>query len=203
MTLPPDFDQLIGADVEGAERARLQRVHALLVQAGPPAELSPELEAGPPLGLTLVRRRRGGARRPVLLLAAAIVILALAFLGGYLTGNGGGGTASAELLKLGGTQAAPHALASLQIKPVDSAGNWPMRLSVTGLPKLSHGWYYEVFLERAGKPYAPCGSFKVASDRAVTVDLNAPYRLKQGDSWVVTKQAPHSDKAGLVVLRPV
>ena len=110
MTLPPDFDQLIGADVEGAERARLQRVHALLVQAGPPAELSPELEAGPSLRLTLVRRRRS-VRRPVLLLAAAIVILALAFLGGYLTGNGGGGggTASAELLKLGGTQAAPHA----------------------------------------------------------------------------------------------
>jgi hypothetical protein len=203
MTLPPDFDQLIGADVEGAERARLQRVHALLVQAGPPAELSPELEAGPSLRLTLVRRRRS-VRRPVLLLAAAIVILALAFLGGYLTGNGGGGgTASAELLKLGGTQAAPHALASLQIKPVDSAGNWPMRLSVTGLPKLSHGWYYEVFLERAGKPYAPCGVFQVASDRAITVDLNAPYRLKHGDSWVVTKQAPKSERPGLVVLRPV
>src|SRR5207248_10881524 len=63
MTLPPDFDELIGADVEGAERARLQRVHALLVQAGPPAELSPELEA-PSLGLTLVRRHRR-ARRPV------------------------------------------------------------------------------------------------------------------------------------------
>ena len=61
----------------------------------------------------------------------------------------------------------------------------------------------EVAHERGGKPYAPCGAFKVASDRSVTVDLNAPYRLKHGDSWVVTKQAPKSDKPGLVVLRPV
>jgi hypothetical protein len=204
MTLPPDFDQLVGADVEAAERARLQRVHALLVQAGPPAELSPELEAGPALGLTISRRR--GARpirRGVLLLAAAIAILALAFLGGYVVGNGGGGTASAKVLKLTGTPAAPSALASLQIEPVDAAGNWPMQLSVTGLPKLQGRAYYAVFLVRDGRPYAPCGAFKVASGGATTVELNAPYRLKHGDTWVVTRQSPDSREPGTVVLRPV
>jgi hypothetical protein len=205
MTLPPDFDQLVGADVEAAERARLERVHALLVQAGPPAELSPELEAGPALGLTLGRRH--GARpirRGVLLLAAAIAILALAFLGGYVVGNGGGsGTAAGKVLKLTGTPAAPSALASLHVEPVDAAGNWPMQLTVTGLPKLQGRAYYAVFLVRDGKPYAPCGAFKVASGRATTVELNAPYRLKHGDTWVVTRQAPDSRRPGTVVLRPV
>jgi hypothetical protein len=35
------------------------------------------------------------------------------------------------------------------------------------------------------------------------VQLNAPYRLRQGDSWVVTKQLPGVRKAGAVVLKPV
>jgi hypothetical protein len=206
MTLPPDFDQLVGADVEAAERARLQRVHALLVQAGPPAELSPEIEAGPALGLTIGRRRGARpVRRGLLLLAAAISVLAIAFLGGYLVGNSGGGGAptGAHVLKLTGTPAAPSALASLQIEPKDTAGNWPMRLTVTGLPKLAPGGYYEVFLVRNGKPYAPCGGFKVATDRATTVELNAPYRLRHGDTWVITRQTADSRHLGAVVMKPL
>jgi hypothetical protein len=201
MTPPPEFEEIVGADVDAAERARLARVHALLVQAGPPPELSPELESGPTLGMTLARRP-ARVRRRVMLLAAAVAIVALAFLGGYIAGNGGG-TASAEVLKLTGTRAAPHAFASLQVEPVDAGGNWPMRLSVTGLPKLSGHSYYEVFLVRHGKPYAPCGSFKVAVDRATTVQLNAPYRLRDGDTWVVTRQMPGSHEPGAVVLKPV
>ena len=201
MTTPPEFEEIVGADVDAAERARLARVHALLVQAGPPAELSPELESGPTLGMTM-NRGPVRVRRRAMLLAAAIAIVALAFLGGYIAGNGGG-TASAEVLKLTGTPAAPHAFASLQIEPVDAGGNWPMRLSVMGLPKLAAHSYYEVFLVRDGKPYAPCGSFKVAADRPTTVQLNAPYRLRQSDQWVVTRQMPGSHDPGAVVLRPV
>ena len=130
MTPPPDFEEIVGADVEAAERARLARVHSLLVQAGPPPELSPELESGPTLGMTLARRP-ARVRRRVMLLAAAVAIVALAFLGGYIAGNGGG-TASAEVLKLTGTPAAPRAFASLQVEPVDAGGNWPMRLSIDG-----------------------------------------------------------------------
>ena len=40
----PDFDELVGGDVTGDERERLRRAHELLVQTGPPPELSPELE---------------------------------------------------------------------------------------------------------------------------------------------------------------
>jgi hypothetical protein len=199
---PPDFEQLVGSDVEGAERARLRRVHSLLVQAGPPQEISPSMAAGPTLGMTLARRPRR-VRRRAALLAATVAVLVLAFLAGYITGNdNGGGTPAAKTMKLSGTQMAPAALASLQIEPVDAAGNWPMRLSVTGLPKLENGSYYEVYLMRDGKPYAPCGSFKVSTKEATVVDLNAPYRLKPGDSWIVTMQTSTSEQPGRVVMRP-
>jgi hypothetical protein len=201
VTHPPDFEELVGSDVEGAERARLRRVHALLVQAGPPPEISPSIEAGPTLAMTMTRRPVR-ARRRVLLLAAAIAIVALAFLGGYIAGNGSNAV-SGKVLQLTGTPAAPNAFASLQIEHVDAAGNWPMRISVKGLPAVHGHWYYEVYLMRDGKPYAPCGSFKVATNQATVVELNAPYRLKRGDTWVVTKQPPDSKAPGQVVLRPV
>jgi len=201
VTQPPDFEELVGSDVEGAERARLQRVHALLVQAGPPPEISPSIEAGPTLAMTMTRRP-ARVRRRVLLLAAAIAIVALAFVGGYIAGNGSS-TVSGKVLQLTGTPAAPNAFASLQIEHVDAAGNWPMRISVKGLPAVHGHWYYEVYLMRDGKPYAPCGSFKVATNQATVVELNAPYRLKHGDTWVVTKQPPDSTAPGQVVLKPV
>ena len=200
---PPDFDELIGSEVDREERERLLRVHALLAQAGPPPELSPQLEAGPTLAMTLTRRPRQ-ARRRGLLLAAAIALLALAFLGGYLVANNGGSsTATVHVLELTGTHAAPSALASLQIEPVDAAGNWPMHLTVTGLPKLPAHAYYEVYLVRHGKPYAQCGSFIVAGrNGATSVDLNAPYHLRRGDTWVVTLRTRRSGEPGTVVLRP-
>ena len=203
MTRAPDFDELVGFDVEREERARLQRVHALLLAAGPPAELPPELEAGPTLALTLGRRgrKRPAHRRPVLI-AAAICLLALAFLGGYVAANGGG-TASWKTLSLAGTRAVPGALASLKIEPVDSAGNWPMQLSVTGLPKLPANAFYEVYLVRNGKPFASCGTFVVdGPKRATSVSLNAPYRFQLGDTWIVTKQSPGQRNPGAVMLTP-
>ena len=47
MTRYPDFDDLIGGDVPAEERERLRRAHELLVEAGPPPELSPEMESVP------------------------------------------------------------------------------------------------------------------------------------------------------------
>jgi len=58
MTRPPNFDDLVGTDLEPAERERLRRAHDLLVAAGPPAELTPEFEAGPTLAMTLGRPKR-------------------------------------------------------------------------------------------------------------------------------------------------
>ena len=205
MTRPPNFDELVDADLDPAERERLRRVHDLLVTAGPPPELTPEFEAGPTLAMTLGRSTRRRVQRRTALLAAAVVVLLLAFLGGYIAGNSGdNGLASGQLLKLKGTKSAPAALASLRLQPVDGSGNWPMRLSVRGLPKLPPKGYYEVFLVRNGEIYAPCGSFVVRSaDSTVSVQLNAPYHLRHGDSWVVTKHLPGERKAGAIVLQPV
>lgn len=151
--------------------------------------------------MTIGRPRRANRRRRTMLLAAAAAVLALAFLGGYITGNGGK-SASGNILRLAGTRAAPKALASLQIEPEDAAGNWPMKLSVEGLPTLPANSYYEVYIVRGGKPWASCGTFVVAGKQGTTVQLNAPYRLKPGDSWVVTRTTFNGPEPGTVVLKP-
>jgi len=201
MSRVPNFDELVG-EVEDEERARLQRVHEMLIAAGPPPELAPEMEAGPTLAMTLGGRTPRRIQRRVLLLAAAIVVLVVAFLGGYITGNNK--SASGRVLALRGTAAAPGAQASLRIEPSDGSGNWPMQIAAVGLPKLAPKSYYEVFLVRRGKIYAPCGSFLVkgATD-GVSVHLNAPYRLRSGDTWVVTRQRAGDREPGTVVLRPL
>jgi hypothetical protein len=200
----PRLDELIGGDVTAAERERLQHVHDLLLQAGPPPELTPELRAGPTLALTL-QRRRSAKPRAMMLLAAALVV-ALVFFAGYLAANGGGSASPTgkvvRELALTGTAKAPHAQGVLQIWH-SKAGNWPMTLSVAGLPKLPPHTYYEVYLVRGGKPWAPCGAFRVegSSHGAVTVKLTAPYSLQKGDSWVVTR-TKRGVEPGQTVLRP-
>jgi hypothetical protein len=203
MTRSPDFDDIVGTDLDHEERERLERVHDLLVIAGPPPELTPEMERGPTLAMTLGGSSRRRVERRVALLAAALVVLALAFLGGYLAGHGNvGSLAGGRTLKLVGTARAPSAQAALHVEDADPAGNWPMTLSATGLPKLPPRGYYEVFLTRNGKIFAPCGTFLVKSTSgAVSVQLNAPYHLQRGDGWVVTKQLPGHHEAGPVVLK--
>lgn len=206
MTRTPNLDELIGPPdehEERGERERLRRVHELLLQAGPPPELSPEIEAGPTFAMML-QRPPGRARRRVALLAAAVAVVALVFFAGYITGNdSGNGSPGGHTLSLVGTQAAPGALASLRIEPVDAAGNWPMLISVTGLPKLPPHGYYTVYLMRDGEPLAPCGTFVVAGKgTGASVWLNAPYELQKGDSWIVTKQMPGHHDPGPIVLRP-
>lgn len=205
MTRPPYFDDLVDEPMGSAERERLERVHDLLVAAGPPPELSPELESGPTLAMTLAaRRRKHGRQRRLALLAAALSVAAAVFLAGYLAGNHGGSLAASRVIQLRGTAVAPNALASLVVQDVDSAGNWPMQLSVTGLPKLPARGYYAVYLTRHGKPLLPCGVFVVKSTHgAVSVQLNAPYHLRKGDSWVVTRELPDERGAGQVVLHPL
>jgi hypothetical protein len=153
--------------------------------------------------MTLGGPNRRRVERRVALLAASVLVLVVAFLGGYLAGHGNLGSLSGgRTVKLVGTAQARGAQAALHVQDVDAAGNWPMTLSVTGLPKLPPRGYYEVFLTRNGKIFAPCGVFLVKSTSgAVSVQLNAPYHLRQGDGWVVTKQLPGKNEAGPVVLQ--
>lgn len=198
---PPSFDDLVGEDIGLEERDRLRRVHELLVTAGPPAELAPEIEQGPTLGMTLGGPSHRRVTRRAALIAAAVIVLLVAFLAGYITGNEGSPTG--ELLSLAGTARAPGADAKLRIEPADAAGNWPMTIAARGLPKLPPKGYYEVFLVRNGKIFAPCGGFVVPGGKtAVSVKLNAPYEFEKGDTWVVTKQGPPWRSPGPVVLTP-
>ena len=121
------------------------------------------------------------------------------FLTGAVTHNGS--TRSAVfVVSMHGTRAAPNALASIRLDDVDSAGNWPMRLTVQGLPKLTSGGYYELYLTRHGRIAATCGTFNVHGGRTV-VRLNAPYRLARFDGWVVTRHLPgRPDEARRAVL---
>ena len=202
MNREPTLDDLIGADMSGEERERLRQVHGMLLEAGPPPELSPKLEEGPTLGMTL-QRKRAMKRRAMLLLAATLAVVGV-FLGGYAVANRGGSGPTPVLSQaLKGTALAPQAQGTLEVWDLRD-GNWPMTLSVVGLKQLAPHRYYEVYLLRHGKPWGSCGTFRVEgpSTGVVTVTLTAPYTLKKGDSWVVTEPGAGGTEPGKTVLRP-
>ena len=195
----PEFRELVGDDLTPEERARLERVHELLVTAGPPPELPPALAEPPgesqPTPMILPRRRAGA----MLALAAALALVA--FLGGFVAGKQGvgqGGINAIHSLNMHGTAGAQNASAKIDIGELDSSGNWPLRVVIHGLPRLQNGSYYEMFLTKHGKVLAACGIFTVAENTS-TVHLTMPPTLKHYDGWIVTRESPGS-RAHPVVL---
>jgi anti-sigma-K factor RskA len=192
----PDFRDLVGEEVPERERERLRTVHDMLVTAGPPPELSPAIQEPPATGgnVSLLPRRR---RSALVVIAAAVA--AAAFGGGYFAG-GHGHRATAPFraehaVQMHGTAAAPNALATIELADADNAGNWPMLVTVQGLPQLPRGGYYELYLTRKGRIAATCGTFTVHSG-LTRVYLNAPYNLKRFDGWVVTKHVSGGTESG-------
>ena len=192
-TRPPDFDDLVGADVPEGERARLRAVHDLLVRASPPPELSPELDSVPwpdealaPLGL---RRRERQRRRSWLGLAAAAAAIALI---GFVVGqNTGSNSTSFEPLatkRMHGTALAPNARATIEVGKRGVDGNWPMLVDITNLPPAPEGGYYLLWLSRNGKPIAPCGSFNTQGGVETIVHLSAAYSFHGVNGWIVTRE---------------
>jgi hypothetical protein len=193
----PDFDDLIERDVPPEERARLYRTHELIMRAGPPAELSPELEAVPwpddALHPLFGKRREHKARRPVLLAAALATAIFVGFLlGQATTGDESSSVSATKTVKLHGAGPTPDALATLKLGERDAAGNWPMVLHISGLPRLKTG-YYALFLTKNGKPLVSCGTFNVSN--ATSVRLSAAYALERFDKngWVIVEQTPAND----------
>ena len=183
----PDFRELVGDDLPPEERERLRNVHDMLVSAGPPPELPPSLAKPPASGgrLAFLPRRRRGA-----LLALAAALAAAAFGAGFLVGDRGESTAALHtdfVLKMQGTHAAPGAVASLVVYEQDDDGNWPMQLTVRNLPPLGPGERYELHLTRRGELGPSCGTFFVTSDKSIAY-LNAPYKLRQYDGWVISRE---------------
>lgn len=175
--MTPDFDDLVGADLDPRERERLERVHELLVAAGPPPESAPDV----PVEL---RPRRG--RGALLALAAALAVAAFA-LGAALVDDPA--SRNVDFIEtMTGTAAARDATASLVVYDLDSAGNWPMELEVAGLPPAASGRPYELWLTRDGELEALCGGFFTDSRGWATVPLNAPYRFAEFDGWVIVEE---------------
>jgi hypothetical protein len=172
----PDFDELVGDDLGAAERQRLERVHDLLVAAGPP----PEYVVPEPVELRPPRRRWGAA----LALAAAFAVAMFA-LGAALVESGDSGIGPVAMK---GTAAAAGASAWLTIYDLDAAGNWPMQVDVEGLAPAPSGRPFELWLTRGGKLAALCGSFLTDDRGSASVPMNAPYRFDQFDGWVVVEE---------------
>jgi Anti-sigma-K factor rskA len=202
----PELDELVGTEVPPAERDRLRGVHQLLVKAGPPPELSPELEKVPwpddalaPLGL---RRREPERRRAWLpLLAAATIGLFIGFFAGQTGDNRSTSIDSVATKHMHGTALARGAVAAIEIGRRGADGNWPMIVTVTNLPSLPNGGYYDLWLSRHGKPIALCGSFNVKQGTETVVRLSAAYSLTRFDGWVITRRvAGQQDTSKQVLL---
>jgi hypothetical protein len=210
-----DFYDLIDTDdLSDDEEERLRRTHDLLLRVGPPPDLpagllkapaesreaeAPETEVE--TNVVPLHARRAPLRVRVALVAAAAVAAA-AFGGGYLFGhsNDSGAFASARSVPMHavagvGTQA----VGLVKVGHIDSNGNWPLQMKVSGLPKQPAGDYYELWLTRDGKPYASCGTFRVQGN-TTTVRFSVPYTLHNYGGWVVTRVAPGTDEPGQTLM---
>ena len=190
MTERPDFRELVGGDLSAEERKRLERVHNLLVEAGPPPELpaklvQPDVDLREESTVAFLPRRRTG-----LMLGLAAAIALVAFVGGFVSGRARSPSFATRLsVPMHGTALAQNASATIDIGHMDSHGNWPLRVFVHNLKPLPKGQYYEMFLTRNHRPAATCGTFRLSSG-GDSVRLNAPYRLNRFDGWIVTLERP-------------
>jgi hypothetical protein len=184
----PDFDEFVGTDLDASQRDRLLRVHELLVTAGPP----PELRLGEAAQSAVDPARITSRRSRGVLIALAAALAAGVFAAGVLVGDRGDNPGTFEVVTMTGTAYTTEVRATLTIFDVDEAGNWPMELEVDGLVPASGGRPYELWLTKGGKPRALCGSFLAEADGTTVVPLNAPYKLKEFDGWVVVAEGSKS-----------
>jgi hypothetical protein len=202
----PEFDDLIGGDVPSEERERLRRTHDLLVQAGPPPELSPELDSVPwpedALEPVFGRRRKSSPMRRLLLAAALLTAVVIGVLLGQTSSSNPTSIDARRTIELHGTELARNAEGTLELGKGDRHGNWPMVLHVKNLKKLPDGGYYDLYLTRGGEPLVLCGTFNV--DGETVVRFTAAYDLRRFDKngWVVTRQPRGHHEPDQIVLRP-
>lgn len=178
----PDFDDLVGDEVDPGERNHLRRVHDLLVAAGPPPEIStvsaPAVEAAP------ASPRRGRRRRGALLAFAAALGIVAAFTIGVAVAESDNPSTDRVVAMSGPSGAS----ARLVIYELDDGGNWPMRLEVTGLAPAQEKQLFQLWLTKNGKPAALCGSFLTDAEGRAVVPMNAPWHFDEFDGWVVVER---------------
>jgi hypothetical protein len=201
MSTPPDFHELVGDEGTPEELAKLRRAHELLIAAGPPPELSPRL-AEPPQPQMRERFGWWHGRRNRIAFGLAAAAAAAAFGVGYLVGTRPDHFAAIRSLEMHGVGQLASARATLAVGEQDRAGNYPLKMTVRGLPRTPEGGWYELLLSKKGRPTLPCGSFAV-SGQSITVRLSVPYDLSKFptlfDGWVVTRHVPEQDRVPVVL----
>jgi len=137
----------------------------------------------------------------IALLVAATVAVAC-FGGGYLLANSAHSGKSAidvvRVVPMQGVQ--QNSFASLRVGASDENGNWPVQLTVNGLPQLQDKERYYLMVWQNGKPVAFCGTFEVAGHGPTTVTFNVAYKITRSTRWVVTRMAPGVKFPGHVVM---
>ncbi len=193
-----DLRELVGDEGTPEELESLQRVHELLLAAGPPPELSAALERPPATRarVSWLPRRR---RQATFALAAGLAAAAFA-IGFFLGDRGAGQFEERASVPMHGVGQAKAAHASILVGNRDEVGNWPLRLEVRGLEPLPEGSWYELYLTRKGKLAAYCGAFVVRKSGATTVEMTVPYRLKGFDGWVVTAHRPGGGRSKQILM---
>jgi hypothetical protein len=183
---PPRFGDLVGNDLSPAERERLERVHDMLVAAGPPPELPQELAEAPQPQARLVELARKRLRTG-LLLAATLVIATFAF--GYFLGASGedSGSVAFTPVKTAVLGKSADQLALVRIGERDEDGNSPMVVTVEGLDHLSGGDYYTLFMTRNGKAIVTCGTFNVDQNGVTTVRFSVAYDVDRFDGLMLAE----------------
>jgi len=189
---PPEFRDLVGDDLSPDESARLERVHDMLIAAGPPPELPPELQEVPTEQsvaepVMLPRRRVGAA----LALAAAIALIA--FLGGYIAGHSGAGQSFQSVRNV--TLGNRNASAVVRIAPKDANGNTTMKVNVEGLRPLPRRDYYVLLMTKNGKPVVECGTFNIRRGGPTTFKFTVAYDPSDFDGLQLARwqQTKHKD----------
>ena len=202
MTNEPDFRELVGDEGDREELDRLRRVHELLVAAGPPPELSPAVASPPDVEESKVLEFK--RRRPATLLAVGIAAAVAAFVVGYAVGDHHSSFDAQFSVPMHGLRQARAAEASVEVGSHDSGGNYPLEMSVKGLPRAPNGGFYELLLSKKGVPTASCGDF-VVDGTVTTVRLSVPYDLPDWraknlyDGWVVVLHKPGAKTTPVVM----
>jgi hypothetical protein len=179
-----DLGDLVGADLTPEERAELERVDRLLRSIPPPpAEVPGSLTQA--VGRIGADRRSWTSRRLTAVAALAAALAALTF--GLGRWTGGGGTAYLTAVPMRATADAPGARGLIKVGERDEAtGNWSLELRVSGLPQLSGGDYYVLWLAKDGKYAGTCGTFNVGNG-TTTIEMTVSYRLADYDAWVISR----------------
>jgi anti-sigma-K factor RskA len=193
------------ADIPAELRDLAARLRALGPEEWEPAAPPPlrATAAGQRAPVERRRARRRGRFAPQLVLrsalaAAAVLVLVVlgTALGALVAGDGGPGAGrEVALAAVGDGPPGAHAAARLRATT--------MQLTVSGLPRVGAGGFYEVWMMRDATHLVALGSFRVGADGRARVRLPVPASPRRFPVLDISREAADGDPAhsGHSVLR--